>query len=95
MPFQKGEGGPKKGAPKGNRNNAIGKPFGDALRRYAAQNPDKLRKIAAGIFDKAIEGDVSAAKEIGDRLDGKSVQAVETTLDGNLRVDNILNIVLK
>lgn len=83
------------GAPKGNRNNAKGKPFGDALRIYATQNPEKLRKMAAALFDKAIEGDVSAAKEIGDRLDGKAVQAVEMEMEGRIKMDNKLNIILK
>lgn len=51
----------------------------ETLRRVAAQNPAKLREIAEALYDKAAQGDVSAIKEIGDRLDGKSAQALELT----------------
>lgn len=55
------------------------KPFRDALRlaiSEAEDNPRKLRRIAEALYDKAIEGDVAAIKEIGDRLDGKVPQAI-------------------
>lgn len=38
-----------------------------------------LRMLANTLVDKALEGDVSALKEIGDRLDGKPAQAVALT----------------
>ena len=38
--------------------------------------------LAERLLDKAAEGDVSAMKELGDRLDGKSPQAL-TDADGN------------
>jgi len=53
------------------------KPWKRALERHAAQNPDKLARLAAATFDKAIEGDMAATREIGDRLDGKPAQAIE------------------
>lgn len=55
------------------------KPFRDALRlaiTSAEDNPRHLRKLAEKLFDKALEGDVQAIKEIADRLDGKVPQAV-------------------
>jgi len=55
------------------------KPFRDALRLAIADaddNPRKLRKIAERLFDKALDGDVPAMKEIADRLDGKVPQAI-------------------
>lgn len=51
--------------------------WGETLRRIAVQNPEKLRAIAESLYAKAAEGDVQAVKEIGDRLDGKAVQATE------------------
>ena len=56
----------------------------ETLRRVAAQSPEKLRSIAEALYAKAAEGDVAAAKEIGDRLDGKATQAVD--LSGSVEV---------
>lgn len=38
-----------------------------------------LRLIAEKLIDLAVEGDMQAIKEIGDRVDGKAVQAIEGT----------------
>lgn len=66
------------GAPLGNKNGAKKhKRWRDAVERYAAQNPEKLSKIAEKVFAMALEGDMMAVKEIGDRLDGKPVQQVD------------------
>ena len=49
----------------------------------AAEGDDKLQKVhvlrllARKLVNKALEGDVAALKEIGDRLDGKPAQAVD------------------
>jgi hypothetical protein len=62
------------------------KPFRDALRMAIADsedNPRKLRKIAEALYDKAVEGDVQAIKEIGDRLDGKVPQGIIGGDDGD------------
>jgi len=67
----------KAGAPAGNRNGAKNKPWEAALLRRAMQNPDELAKIAEKLFAMAIDGDVAAIKELGDRLDGKSLQRNE------------------
>jgi hypothetical protein len=93
MPFKKGS--KDAGAPMGNDNKRKGKPLSDALRKYAAQNPEKVRKIAEGIFAKAMDGDVQAIKEIADRLEGRAVQSIDATIDGEMRFDNKLNIILK
>ena len=42
----------------------------------------RLRRVADKCFEAAEDGDVSAIKEIGDRLDGKAVQPVQGTDDG-------------
>lgn len=36
----------------------------------------KLRALAEKLRDRALEGDVTALKEIGDRLDGKPAQTI-------------------
>ena len=48
----------------------------DALLGALRQDPDKLKKAAEKTWDKAIEGDLAAFKEIADRLDGKAPQAI-------------------
>lgn len=48
----------------------------DALLAALRQDPNKLKKAAEKAWDKAIEGDLAAFKEIADRLDGKAVQAI-------------------
>lgn len=56
------------------------KPFREALRMEisdAKKNPKILRKIAKSLLSLAAEGDVSAIKEVADRLDGKCAQSVQ------------------
>lgn len=55
--------------------------WGETLRRIAIQDPEKLRKIAEALYQKASEGDVQAVKEIGDRLDGKAHQSMDVQAD--------------
>ena len=50
--------------------------YADTIRKIAVQSPHKLTAIAEALFDKAMEGDLNAAKEIGDRLDGKPAQII-------------------
>jgi hypothetical protein len=61
----------------------IDKPFREALRLAVKRNGDdkakgktKLDRIAAQLVTVAMDGDVPAAKEIADRLDGKVPQAL-------------------
>ena len=67
------------------------KPWREAL-QLAANEIDKttkqkkLRRIAQSLVDMAIAGDVQAAKEIGDRLDGKATQAFTGELNAQLTV---------
>jgi hypothetical protein len=65
------------GRPPGSKNKD--KPFRDALRMAIAaseDNPRTLRRLAETLYDRALEGDVQAIKEIGDRLDGKVAQSI-------------------
>jgi hypothetical protein len=47
----------------------------------------KLRAAADMLVAKAIEGDVTALKEIGDRLDGKATQEID--LEGRVSVERV------
>jgi hypothetical protein len=66
-----------KGNTYSSRNNRL---WADTLRRAVVQSDaERLRMIAEALIDKAASGDVSAIKELGDRLDGKSVATQELT----------------
>jgi hypothetical protein len=72
MAFPKG----KSGNPEGRRKD---KKARDALVMKlleAGEDMPRLRKVWGAIIDKAEQGDVSAAREIFDRLDGKVPQAL-------------------
>jgi hypothetical protein len=76
MAFQKGQSGNPGGRPSE-------RPWRDALLLALNEragkkktDPKKLRKVADAVVAAAIEGDVTAAREIGDRLDGKPTQVL-------------------
>jgi len=66
------------GAPIGNQNGAKGRRWAGAIAdRIEAMQA--MEKLAAVLIDKALEGDMQALKEIGDRMDGKAKQQTELT----------------
>lgn len=68
----------------------------DALRKIACDVDPKLKKkkaeiLAERLWAAAMAGDISAIKEVNDRIDGKSVQGVELTGDeGGPLVVNVI-----
>jgi hypothetical protein len=64
------------GAPQGNNNAAKAKIWSDAIRKVVVQK-QALDQLALALVEKALSGDLQALKELGDRLEGKPVQAVE------------------
>jgi hypothetical protein len=60
---------------RGNKNATKNKLFSDQLKRHLIQNPDKLEKIVTQLIDDAMDGNIAAAREVMDRVDGKPVQA--------------------
>lgn len=82
----------KIGAQPGNKNNVKAKIWSDALRRHITQNPKDLVLAAQALLDKAKEGDVAALKELGDRLEGKSMQAVTLSGDSENPLITLLQI---
>ena len=75
------------GAPAGNQNAAKAKVWNAAIMRALDARGSRLEQknaldaLADALLDKAAEGDMGALKELGDRLDGKSAQAL--TLSGD------------
>lgn len=65
------------GAPLGNQNAKKAKIWEGAIRRVLAENDgEKLRALAEKIVARALEGDVPALREVGDRIDGKVAQEI-------------------
>lgn len=76
------------GAPEGNTNVKDGKRWAGAIRRALHEYSDEkvkpgeaLAEIAKGVVKAALEGDPTARKEIGERLDGKAAQSVTVSGD--------------
>ena len=63
-------------ANKGNKNSSKeNRIWGNIIRKLAVQEDYKrLHAMAEKLYEKAAEGDLSAIKEVGDRLDGKVAQ---------------------
>ncbi len=80
-PFKKGESGNPNGAPK--------KEW--TWRSLLLEEPKKVI-MARKLISKGIEGDTTALKEFGDRVDGKSIQGVELTGKDGEPVDMNLTV---
>ncbi|SRR6266481_9208507 len=79
------------GAPKGNKNAAKGKRWADAIERALDRRtklrPDGMHEIDACadiLIDCVLAKDMTAIKELGDRLDGKPNQSTDTKITGSL-----------
>lgn len=80
-------------APKGNQNAAKGREWREAitkaLKTYegdGVQRGHALRRIAERLVKDALDGDKDARKEIGERMDGKAVQAITGEDGGALTI---------
>ena len=61
--------------------------WGKVVRKLAVQEDAKrIHKVAEALFRKAEEGDISAIKELGDRIDGKSMQEISGSSDAPITV---------
>ena len=71
------------GAPLGNKNSSKeNRIWGKLVKKLAVQEDyARLHKVANAQYDKAAEGDISAIKELGDRLDGKAEQTISGDSD--------------
>ena len=79
------------GAPIGNRNAAKeNRLWASTLHRVVTQeNSKRLRLVAESLLAKAIEGDVPAIRELGDRIDGKVPQGIVGADGGPLQVQDV------
>lgn len=84
-PWKPGESGNLAGRPKA-------KPLTDELRRLLEQEAPKGRGqtwaalIAEALVKRASKGDVRAISELGNRIEGRPVQAVELAVDVNTEI---------
>jgi hypothetical protein len=78
------------GAPVGNRNANKGRIWRDAIHRALAKRARSdqvvaLDELAEKLLTLADQGDLGALKELGDRLEGKAVQAVEAQVQAEIK----------
>lgn len=76
----------KAGAPKGNTNAARAKIWSDAIRKNVLMGGN-LDKLAQALILAALGGDVSAMREIGDRLEGKCAQPLVGADEGPVSIE--------
>lgn len=69
----------KKGGQPGNNNAGKNRIFSDQLKRHLIHNPHKLEKIVEKLVDDAMEGNIAAAREVMDRVEGKAIATQEVT----------------
>lgn len=74
MPWESGQSGNPNGVPKRAKlwRDAINR----AIKRREQDDPQALEKLADKLLQAVDDGDVSAMKEFGDRVDGKVPQAL-------------------
>ena len=75
-------------APKGNQNSSKNnRAWAKVVKKLAIQEDAKrLHKVAEALFRKAEDGDISAIKELGDRIDGKSEQTISGDSDAPINI---------
>ena len=74
------------GAPKNNQNaSKSNRLYADTIKRITVQSEGQVAyDIAMALINKAKDGDISAIREYGDRVDGKSVSTTELSgIDGS------------
>lgn len=69
------------GAPKNNQNaSKNNRLYAETIKRLNVQSEGQIaHDIAMALINKAKDGDISAIKEFGDRVDGKAVSTTELT----------------
>ena len=64
----------------------------ERLRMELTQNPEKIKKIVVALLDKAITGDMSAIKEVFDRVDGKVVNQISAEVNDNRPIYVVIQV---
>lgn len=84
------------GAPTGNQNAHKGRIWTDAIRMaLCRKNRKRLKKLAETLVQKAEEGDMTALREVGDRLEGKPAQAITGPDGGVLEIRTIERVIIR
>jgi hypothetical protein len=84
------------GGQPGNQNATKGKPWADAIRRALETRGSRLDRrlalddLAEKLLEKCDEGDMSALRELGDRLDGRPHQSTDVALSGDVNVNRTM-----
>lgn len=80
------------GAPEGNQNSSKNnRLWAETIKRAVTQSDgERLRRIAEALLVKAEDGDMTAIKELGDRLDGKAQQSIDANLAGTIDINHDL-----
>lgn len=80
----------ERGGQSGNTNAASGTEWRDTIRRVMdkyekgdVKRRQALDKVGEKLIEKALDGDMQAIKELGDRYDGKPAQSVTVAGDPN------------
>ncbi len=89
----------KAGAPIGNTNGAKARPWAAAIerainKRSLIEQRDALDDLAEQLLAKCDERDVSALKELGDRLDGKAKQMLSGDPDNPIMFQRIEQVIV-
>ena len=74
--------------PRGTLNKQGGKIWADAIRKVMMTGGN-LEKLAKSLVKAAEEGDITAIKEIGDRMDGKAVQSIDANVRTTITIGTL------
>ena len=94
MPFQAGNQlGNRLGFPK--RPKIVTQRLIALLNETDANNIPKLHRLANALFDKALEGDVTAIKEVIDRVEGKVPLPIAGDPDNPLVIERVIHEIVR
>lgn len=65
-----------------------------AIKRTDKEGRTVLSKIAQKVVEAAMSGDMTAIKEIGDRIDGKAPQSLDVTTHNERPIEELTDIEL-
>lgn len=83
-------GGRPKGSP--NKSRVWAEAIDKALKQSEDGKPARIRALAEKLLTMALDGDMQAMKELGDRVDGKALASIE--ISGELSVTDLTTVQL-
>ena len=81
-----------RGGQPGNKNAASKKPWAAAIDRALKKRSLKVKRealddLAEKLLEQCDQGDITALKELADRLDGKATQHIDAEIDASVTVE--------